>query len=111
MARAFGLPGQWSTLIPANYEVVNDTGEFLVYPSLLGLSFNEVEVTYNAGLLAIPDAVKYACVQMVRNAQAMPALTVKRSKVERLEMEYFGASLIDESVKALLAPYRAELLG
>ena len=111
VARAFGLPGQWSTLQPGNYEVVAETGEFLVYPSLLGLSFNEVEVTYNAGLLTIPDAVKFACVQMVRNAQAMPALTVKRSKVERLEMEYFGASLIDESVKSLLAPYRAELLG
>jgi hypothetical protein len=111
VSRAFGLPGQWSQLAASSYEVRWDTGEVMVYPSLLGMSFNEIEVTYLAGLLTIPDAVKFACAQLVRNAQAMPALNVKQSKVERLSMEYFGASLIDESVKALLAPYRAERLG
>lgn len=111
VARAFGLPGQWSQLSPSNYEVRTETGEVMVYPSLLGMSFNEVEITYNAGLLTIPGAVKFACAQLVRNQQAMPALSVKQSKVERLSMEYFGSSLMDESVRALLAPYVAVRLG
>ncbi|MEO8726275.1 MAG: hypothetical protein ABI383_09130 [Acidobacteriaceae bacterium] len=111
VARAFGLPGQWSQLNAGNYEVRTDTGEVMVYPSLLGLSFNEIEITYLAGMLVIADAVKFACAQLVRNAQAMPALNVKQSKVERLSMEYFGSSLMDESVQALLAPYVAVRLG
>jgi hypothetical protein len=64
-----------------------------------------------AGCDPVPEAVKFACAQVVRNAQAMPALSVKRSKVERLEMEYFGSSLIDDTVKALLKPFVAERLG
>jgi hypothetical protein len=111
VARAFGLPGQWAHLNASNYEVRTDTGEVMVYPSLLGLAFNEIEITYLAGMLVIPDAVKFACAQLVRNAQAMPALNVKQSKVERLSMEYFGSSLMDESVKALLAQYVAVRLG
>ncbi|MBV9670413.1 MAG: hypothetical protein JOZ43_05605 [Acidobacteriales bacterium] len=111
VARAFGLPGEWTQLQPGQYEWRTDTGEVMVYPSLLGLQFNEVEVTYLAGWLQVPEAVKYACAQLVRNAQAMPALNVKQSKVERLSMEYFGATLMDDTVKALLNPYVAERLG
>ncbi|HEY0564723.1 MAG TPA: hypothetical protein VGC88_04015 [Terriglobales bacterium] len=110
VARAFGLPGQWANLTCSQFEATA-TGEISVFPSLLGLSFNEIEVTYMAGCDPVPEAVKFACAQVVRNAQAMPALSVKRSKVERLEMEYFGSSLIDDTVKALLKPFVAERLG
>jgi hypothetical protein len=111
VARAFGLPGQWTDLAASQFEASASTGEVSVFPSLLGLNFNEIEVTYMAGCDPVPEAVKFACAQVVRNAQAMPALSVKRSKVERLEMEYFGSSLIDDTVKLLLKPYVAERLG
>ena len=107
VAQAFQLPGQWITLTQSSYEVQPETGELTVYPGILGLPYTEVEVVYQAGWLTIPEAVKQACAQIVRNAQAMPAMNVKRSKVEQMEIDYFAATLIDESVRALLAPYVA----
>jgi hypothetical protein len=107
VAMAYQLPGQWVELASGSYEVMPQTGEMTVFPGILGLPYTEVEVTYVAGYVTIPEAVKQACAQIVRNAQAMPAMNVKRSKVEHMEIDYFAASLIDESVRALLAPYVA----
>ena len=108
---AFGLPGTWTALDPGTVDYVSDTGELVFPTSLLGLPYNEVEVTYSAGLVTIPDAVKSACAQIARNAQATPALNVSRSRMDTIQMEYFSNSLIDDSVKRLLQPYVANRLG
>ena len=79
--------------------------------NLLGLNYNEVEITYTAGLDPVPPAVKFACAQIVRNAQATPALNVKSSKMDTLQMQYFSGSLIDANVQILLAPYVAQRIG
>ncbi len=47
---------------------------------LLGLPYNEVMVTYTAGLAAIGDDVKTACAQIVRNAQSTPALNASKTR-------------------------------
>ena len=49
------------------------TGELTLPANLLGLPYNEVMVTYTAGLATIGDDIKSACAQIVRNAQATPA--------------------------------------
>jgi hypothetical protein len=77
----------------------------------MGLRYSEAEVTYTAGLATVPNAVKVACAQIVRNAQATPGLNVKSSKLDTLETQYFSDSLIDSQVQALLRPYVAERLG
>jgi hypothetical protein len=87
------------------------TAELTFARSFLGLDYNEVEVTYTSGLITIPDAVKMACVQIVKNAQATPAMNVKSSKMDTLQMQYFSGSLIDPQLQTLLAPYVAERLG
>jgi hypothetical protein len=69
------------------------------------MAYIEAEVTYTAGISTIPDPVKFACAQLVRNAQASPALNVRSSGLDKMQMEYFGASLADEDVKRLLAPF------
>jgi hypothetical protein len=68
-------------------------------------------VTYTAGLATIPDAVKVACAQVVKNAQATPGFNVKASKLDTLQTQYFSGSVIDSQVAALLRPYVAERLG
>ena len=73
--------------------------------------YNEVELTYTAGLVIIPDRVMLACAQVVKNALAIPALNVKKSRLDTLQLEYFSSSLIDENVASLLKPFRAERLG
>ncbi len=108
VALAFGLPGQWSQLDPATIDFCSATGEITLPLNALGLGFNEIEITYSAGLDAIPDAVKFACAQIVRNAQATPALNVRSASLDRMHLEYFADTLVDSSVRALLAPYVAQ---
>jgi hypothetical protein len=108
VALAFGLPGAWTDLDPASIDVCAETGEITLPMNALGLGFNEVEITYNAGLDPVPDAVKFACAQIVRNAQATPALNVRSGTLDRMHLEYFADTLIDSAVRSLLAPYVAQ---
>lgn len=111
VATAFGLPGLWSSLDPSSLDYDSAGGEvnFPIHP--LGLAYNEAEITYNAGLADIPAPVKFACAQVVRNAQATPALNVRANGLDRMHMEYFSDSLLDEGVRKLLAPYVAQKVG
>jgi hypothetical protein len=77
----------------------------------MGLPYNEVEVTYTAGLATIPDAVLSACALIVKNAQATPGLNVKSSRIDTMYMQYFSSSLIDATVQQLLAPWVSTRLG
>ena len=77
----------------------------------MGLRYSEAEVTYTAGLATIPDGVKVACAQIVKNAQTTPGFNVKASKMDSLQTQYFSGSVIDEQVKSMLRPYVAERLG
>ena len=111
IACAFAVPGSWSNLDPSSVDVDLSTAELTFPANFFGLNYNEVEVTYTSGLAVIPAAVKVACAQVVKNAQAMPAVNVKSSRIDTMQMEYFSGSLIDEQVQMLLRPYVAERLG
>jgi len=111
MAWTFALPGQWSAIDPAAVDYDANTGELTLPWNLLGLPYNEVSVTYTAGLAAIGDDVKTACAQIVRNAQSTPALNASKTKIDTMQMEYFSSSLVDETVQAWLRPYVANRLG
>ncbi len=108
---AFSLPGSWTVVDPTTVDFVAQTGE-LVFPlNIMGLPYNEVAVTYTAGLATIPDAVLSACALIVKNAQATPGMNVKASKMDTMAMQYFSSSLIDATVQQLLAPWVATRLG
>ena len=111
IAWAFSVPGSWNALDVTTVDVNEGTGELTFPQNFLGLYYNEVEVTYTSGLVTVPDAVKVACVQIVKNAQATPAMNVKASRVDTMQMQYFSGSLLDAQVQALLRPYVAERLG
>jgi hypothetical protein len=108
---AFDLPGQWVTVDPTTLDVSLPTGEFRFAWNVMGMRYGQAEVTYTAGLTTVPDAVKVACAQIVRNAQATPGMNVKSSKMDTLQTQYFSDSLLDSQVQALLRPYVAERLG
>ena len=111
IATVFGLPGSWSALNVSQLDVDAATGEVTLPSTLLGLPFDEVELTYTAGLAEVPATVKAACAQIVKNAQATPGLNVKRSRVDTMQMEYFSGSLLDAQVLMMLRPYVATRLG
>lgn len=108
---AFSLSGQWVSVDPVTLDVCLPLGELRFGWNLLGLRYCEAEVTYTAGLTTVPDALKVACAQVVKNAQATPGLNVKTNRLDTLQTEYFSDSLIDSQVQALLRPYVAERLG
>jgi hypothetical protein len=108
---AFSLPGQWVTLDPTTVDFDPNTGELTLPWGVLGLPYNEVMVTYTAGLAVIGDDVKTACAQIVRNAQATPALNASMTRMDTMQMQYFSSSLVDQTVQAWLRPYVANRLG
>jgi hypothetical protein len=110
-ALLFSLPGEWAAIDPGAVDFDVDTGELTLPWNLFGLPFNEVMVTYTAGLAVIGDDVKTACAQIVRNAQSTPALNASRTRIDTMQMEYFSSSLVDETVQAWLRPYVANRLG
>jgi hypothetical protein len=110
-ACAFNLPGQWVEINPNELDLDPNTGDLTLPGSILGLSFNEINVTYTAGLAVIGNDIKAACAQIVRNAQATPALNVCRMRIDTMQMEYFSSSLLDEIVQTWLRPYVAAKLG
>ena len=106
-ALVFALPGSWTTIDPATVVIWAESGELTFPVNALGLFFNEVDVVYNAGLATIPTNVKVACAQIVKNGQTTPGLNVKSGKIDRLRVDYFSDSLVDDTVKRLLEPYVA----
>jgi hypothetical protein len=111
IATAFGLPGSWSSLNVTTIDLYPEGRELTFPANFLGLGYNEAEVTYTAGFVTIPVHIKVACAQVVKNAQATPALNVSMTKLDTMQMEYFSGTLIDAGVQALLKPFVAEKLG
>ena len=110
-ALTFGLPGQWVTLDPTSVVLDTVSGEVQLPFNLLGMHYSEAEITYTAGWATVPYAVKVACAQIVKNAQATPGANVKSSKMDTLITQYFSDQLLDTQVRALLRPYVAERMG
>jgi hypothetical protein len=111
VAAAFCSPGTWTAIDVSTLDVDVSIGEIRLPWNVLGVPYREVEVTYTAGVAAATDALKVACAQIVKNAQATPGLNVKSSRVDTLQMEYFSDALLDSQVQSLLRPYVAERLG
>jgi hypothetical protein len=111
IAWAFSVPGSWSELDPTTVDVNPDTGELIFPRTFLGLGYNEVMVTYTAGLITPTPAVLAACALIVKNAQATPGTNVKSSKIDTMQMQYFSGSIIDPQVQSLLRPYLAQRIG
>ena len=111
IATAFGLPGTWSALDVATIDLYAGARELTFPVNFLGLGYNEAEVAYTAGFVTVPEQIKAACAQIVKNAQATPALNVKSSRLDTMQMAYFAGSLLDAGVCALLRPCVAEKLG
>ena len=74
--------------------------------NVLGLPYNEIAVTYTAGLAAIgddsEDGMRADCAECTVN---MPALNASKTKIDTMQMQYFSSSLVDETVQEWLRPY------
>lgn len=112
IALAFGIPGTWVDMNVADLDAFAETGEVTLPVNIMGWAFTEIEIVYRAGFEVSPDKVKVACAQLVKNAQATPALNVKKNAApDGMQFWYFADSLVDDMVKELLAPFVAQRVG
>jgi hypothetical protein len=111
VALMFGLPGIWTSIDAAAIDYFAATGELTLPLNIVGLWFSEVDIVYTAGFSVVPDAAKFACAQIVRNAQATPAINVKAERLDRMYLQYFADTLIDQTIRAMLSPYVAQKVG
>jgi hypothetical protein len=112
VALAFGIPGTWVDLNVTDLDAFPETGEVTLPVNVMGWAFTEIEIVYTAGFELFPDPVKVACAQLVKNAQATPALNVKKNVApDGMQFWYFSDSLLDETVQELLAPFVAQRVG
>ncbi|MFY9647034.1 MAG: hypothetical protein WAK29_17780, partial [Terriglobales bacterium] len=106
------IPGTWVDFNVADLDAFPETGEITFPVNIMGLEFTEVEIVYTAGYATFPDKVKVACAQLVKNAQATPALNVKKNVApDGMQFWYFADSLVDDTVKELLASFVAQRVG
>lgn len=110
-ALAFGIPGTWVDLNVGDLDVSLDMGEVTFPLNVFTWAFTEVSIVYTAGLDPIPNGVSVACAQIVKNAQATPALNVKKGVVDKMQLWYFSDTLIDDTVRELLAPFVTQKVG
>jgi hypothetical protein len=111
MLAPFGGPPQWVDLDRAQVEYNAATGEIWLPAGIFGVHYTEVELTYNAGYAQVPENVKLACAQIIRNIESHPAANVHVAQLDRLQLEYFAGSLLDEDTRRLLTPYVAVRLN
>ncbi len=111
MVAPFGGPPAWVDLDPAQVEYNAATGEIWLPAGIFGVPFTDVELTYTAGHAQVPEAVKLACAQIIRNVESHPAANVSGAQLDRLQLEYFAGSLLDEDTRRLLAPFVAVRLN
>jgi len=111
IATAYQLPGTWINVDVSTFDYFADTGDVSWLGNPLGLAFNEMELTYTAGFAQIPNPIKFACAQIVRNLQANPALNVKAGTLNAMRLEYFSDTLLDTTVQTMLAPFMAQKVG
>ena len=111
MLSPFGGPPDWVNLDPTQVDYLAATGEIWLPAGIFGVPYSEVEMTYNAGYGEVPEQVKLACAQIIRNIESHPGAKVSAAKLDRLHIEYFSGSLLDEDVRRLLAPYVAMRLN
>ncbi len=101
---------EWASIDSAAIDVAPD-GVLNLRVGLFGCAYSELEVTYTAGFADTPVPVKVACAQIIRNAQAMPALTLRSQSIDSMRMEYFSGTLLDADVQRILQPYVAQRMG
>lgn len=111
MIAPFGGPPAWVVLDPAQVDYDATTGEVWLPAGIFGVPWTEVELTYSAGYAEPPEAVKLACAQIIRNLESHPAANVQSAQFDRLQLEYFAATLLDEDSRRLLAPFVAVRLN
>lgn len=101
---------EWASIDVSTIDVAAD-GMLYLQVGLFGCTYSELEVTYTAGFADTPVPVKVACAQIIRNAQAMPALTLRSQSIDSMRMEYFSGTLLDADVQRMLQPYVAQRMG
>jgi hypothetical protein len=111
IALAFSLPGQWTAIDPNSVDYDPNTGELTLPWNVLGLPYNEVAVTYTAGLgddrRRREDGVRADCAQCAVDAGAERQQDQDRHDADAVFLEFAGG----RNSAGLAASLRGEQAG
>jgi hypothetical protein len=110
---AFGGPPAWEFFPLISTGIDPETGQIWVPAGVMLAYYSEVNIWYVAGYAQanIPDAVKFACAQLIVAAAAFPEMqsNVKSLRAGDTQIQRFSASLLSDDSNRQLDPFRAKL--
>jgi hypothetical protein len=111
---AFGGPPAWEFFPLQSTGIDPETGQVWVPAGVMLAYYSEVNLWYVAGYAQgnIPDAVKFACAQLITAAINYPqfaAGNVKSFKAGDTQIQMFAATMLSDDSKRQLDPFRAKL--
>jgi hypothetical protein len=102
-------PYIWQTFDVTQASVSAITGEVWVPAGLYFANYTDVRLSYVAGYLTAPQAIKTACATIAQALAGFPELSGNVQKIQAggTLIEKFAASGLDNDTMQMLAPYRA----
>lgn len=105
----FGGPPAWSPVDVSSIDFDTATGEIWIPTGLYPNQFTEVVITYNAGFnpMAVPNAIKHACVGLVKNWLARGGGTFGLNSISAAgTVNYsFNVADVDPTIQRFLLNY------
>lgn len=111
----FGGPPAWEVFNAGANSIDPQTGQLWVPAGVMLAYYTEIRVHYVAGwaYAGLPTPVKQACAQLVSALAQYPEMTAGNMQMlaaGQNKMQRFTASLLDDDIKRMLAPYRAQIV-
>lgn len=111
--QAFGAP-VWTPFNVSDASVSAGTGDVWVPPGMAVAYFSDVRLRYVAGYptAGLPSPIKQAVASLITTQGNFPELSgnIKKVTAGKSSVERFADSVLDADTKALLEPYRTNLL-
>jgi len=110
----FGGAPLWTRIDVAASDIDFDKNQVWTPMGMMMSSYTEVRVAYLAGypVNSVPLAIKRATASIAKAINDSPAsASVSMFRAGEVQMERFVASVLDEELRSMLSPYKANIYG
>jgi hypothetical protein len=105
-----GTGTTWTTVDVSTLDLNSATGEIFLPLGFLPVRYSEVEVEYMAGLVRVPDRVKFAVAEIVNTIRQRGASDRTQHSSGKIQMTWAGTGYLSAEARRCLAPYVVQAL-
>mgnify|MGYP001619625965 CR=1 FL=1 len=105
-----GSGANWQDIDVTTIDFNPATGELLLPVGFLPLSYTEIQVNYIAGLVHIPDRIKFAIAEIINTIHLKGTSDRTYYSVGKIQTTWAGTGYVSAAAKRLLAPYVVQAL-